>query len=65
MQPELTKQTLLINFLKEELAVPAAAIAVALRHNEAGSSLLPMVLLQYGLITIDQLNKVFEWMETV
>lgn len=65
MAVESTKQALLIDFLRDELAVPASAIAIALRHHEAGSSLLPMVLWQYGLITLDQLNQVFDWMETV
>jgi hypothetical protein len=60
-----TKQALLINFLRDELAVPASAIAMGLRHQEAESNLLPMVLWQYGLITLEQLNQVFDWMETV
>ncbi|MDX2214224.1 MAG: DUF2949 domain-containing protein [Oculatellaceae cyanobacterium bins.114] len=65
MALESTKQALLINFLKNELAVPAAAIAMGLRHQDAESNLLPMVLWQYGLITLEQLNQVFDWMETV
>ncbi|MBD2461562.1 DUF2949 domain-containing protein [Oscillatoria sp. FACHB-1407] len=65
MASESTKQALLINFLKNELAVPASAIAMGLRHQEAESNLLPMVLWQYGLITLEQLNQVFDWMETV
>jgi hypothetical protein len=60
-----TTQTKLIQFLKEELAVPAAAIAIALRNlNEQGSNLLPVVLWQYGLITLEQLERAFDWMET-
>jgi hypothetical protein len=54
----------LIKFLREELAVPAAAIAIGLRHREQDISHLPMILWQYGLITLDQLNRVFDWMET-
>jgi Protein of unknown function (DUF2949) len=60
-----TTQAKLIQFLKEELAVPAAAIALALRNlNEQGSNLLPVVLWQYGLITLEQLERAFDWMET-
>lgn len=59
-----TTQARLINFLQEELAVPAASIALALRHHESESSWLPIILWQYGLITLQQLNQVFEWMET-
>ncbi|NJO43563.1 MAG: DUF2949 domain-containing protein [Cyanobacteria bacterium CRU_2_1] len=54
----------LIQFLQDDLAIPADAIAVALRHPEQSPSLLPMILWQYGLITIDQLDKVFDWLET-
>jgi hypothetical protein len=59
-----SKQTGLIKFLKEDMAVPASAIAIALRHNESASNLLPMILLQYGLITLEQLDKIFDWLET-
>lgn len=62
---ETKRLTRLITFLKEELAVPAAAIAIGLRHREQDVSQLPMILWQYGLITLDQLNRVFDWMETV
>jgi Protein of unknown function (DUF2949) len=65
MEGQSTVQTRLIQFLKEELAVPAAAIALALRHlNEQGPNLLPVVLWQYGLITLEQLERAFDWMET-
>jgi Protein of unknown function (DUF2949) len=61
---ESTKQTGLITFLREEMAVPAAAIALALRHNEPAANMLPMILWQYGLITIEQLDQIFDWLET-
>ncbi|MBW4489548.1 MAG: DUF2949 domain-containing protein [Trichocoleus desertorum ATA4-8-CV12] len=61
---ESRRLTRLIKFLREELAVPAAAIAIGLRHREQDMSQLPMILWQYGLITLDQLNRVFDWMET-
>lgn len=61
---ETTTRTQLINFLQEELAVPASAIALALRHPESESNWLPIILWQYGLITLQQLNQVFEWLET-
>lgn len=61
---ETTTQARLIQFLKDELAIPAAAIAVALRHQESVANPLPMVLWQYGLITLEQLDQIFDWMET-
>lgn len=57
-------QAKLIDFLKDELAVPTQAIAFALRQPDQSANLLPMILWQYGLITTQQLDRVFEWMET-
>jgi len=54
----------LIQFLKEELAVPDTAIAIALRHQEPTPNQLPMILWQYGLITLEDLDRIFDWMET-
>lgn len=57
-------QAKLVQFLREELAIPAAAIALAERQQDYPSSHLPMVLWQYGLITLEQLDRVFDWLET-
>ncbi|MEO1145077.1 MAG: DUF2949 domain-containing protein [Cyanobacteria bacterium J06638_22] len=57
-------QNRLIKFLREELAIPSSSIAVALKHPEPDANMLPMVLLQYGLITLEQLDQIFDWMET-
>ena len=57
-------QSQLIRFLEDELAVPASAIALALRRHESESNWLPIILWQYGLITLQQLYQVFEGMET-
>ncbi len=54
----------LIRFLREELAIPEAAIAVALRHQEAAPNLLPMILWQYGLVSLDDLSRIFDWLES-
>jgi hypothetical protein len=64
MSQDSTTQTRLIQFLREELAVPSSAIALALRQQDQSANLIPMVLWQYGLITLEQLDRVFEWMET-
>ncbi|NER36844.1 MAG: DUF2949 domain-containing protein [Oscillatoria sp. SIO1A7] len=62
----------LIRFLEEELAVSASSIAFAERicssltprHRVSDSTSLPMVLWQYGLVTIEQLDRIFDWLET-
>jgi hypothetical protein len=64
MSQDSTARTRLIQFLREELAVPSSAIALALRQPDQSTNLIPMILWQYGLITLEQLDRVFEWMET-
>ncbi|MDB9373161.1 DUF2949 domain-containing protein [Nodularia sphaerocarpa] len=54
----------LIHFLQEDLSISAASLAVALRHREQDPGPLPMILWQYGLITLDQLEQIYDWMET-
>lgn len=61
----------LIHFLEEDLAISPDCIAVAERssnlseeHHRDASSLL-MTLWQYGLVSLDQLDKIFDWLERV
>ncbi|MFM7447433.1 MAG: DUF2949 domain-containing protein [Leptolyngbyaceae cyanobacterium] len=53
----------LIRFLQEELSLSAASIAIALRHREQDPGPLPMILWQYGLITLEQLDQIYDWLE--
>ncbi|NEQ28748.1 MAG: DUF2949 domain-containing protein [Microcoleus sp. SIO2G3] len=52
-----------IRFLQEDLAISASSIAIAQRQGQ-DPGLLPMILWQYGLVTIDQLDKIFDWLES-
>lgn len=54
----------LINFLQEELSISSSSIAIALRHCEQDPGPLPMILWQYGLVTLEQLDRIYDWMET-
>ncbi|EKQ69215.1 Protein of unknown function (DUF2949) [Leptolyngbyaceae cyanobacterium JSC-12] len=53
----------LIRFLQEDLAISASSIAIALRHSEQDPGPLPMILWQYGLITLEQLDRIYDWLE--
>ncbi|MBV8887804.1 MAG: DUF2949 domain-containing protein [Chroococcidiopsidaceae cyanobacterium CP_BM_RX_35] len=53
-----------INFLQKDLAISADSIGVALRHREQDPGPLPMILWQYGLITLEQLARIYDWLET-
>ncbi|NJL87226.1 MAG: DUF2949 domain-containing protein [Leptolyngbyaceae cyanobacterium SM1_1_3] len=55
----------LIRFLQEELAIAPSAIQVALRRVEQDPGPLPMILWQYGLVTLEQLDQIYDWLETV
>ncbi|MBD2092189.1 DUF2949 domain-containing protein [Microcoleus sp. FACHB-1515] len=52
-----------IRFLREDLAISDSSIAIAQRQGQ-DPGLLPMILWQYGLVTIDQLDKIFDWLES-
>ncbi|AFW95286.1 DUF2949 domain-containing protein [Dolichospermum sp. UHCC 0684] len=54
----------LINFLQEDLAISAASLAVALRNRDQDPGSLTMTLWQYGLITLEQLEQIYDWLET-
>jgi hypothetical protein len=57
MQPNL------IRFLQDDLAISTASIQVALKHREQDPGPLPMILWQYGLVTLEQLEQIYDWME--
>ncbi|MCA1992928.1 MAG: DUF2949 domain-containing protein [Coleofasciculus sp. S288] len=54
----------LLCFLQEELSLPAASIELAVRHHPDTPNLVPMILWQYGLVTLEQLDLIFDWLET-
>ncbi|WP_299488119.1 DUF2949 domain-containing protein [Acaryochloris sp. IP29b_bin.137] len=52
-----------IHFLHTDLAISKAELNVALRRQDPQMGQLHIVLWQHGLITLNQLNIVFEWLE--
>ncbi len=59
-----THLTKLIRFLQDDLAISASSMSVALKQVEHNPGPLPMILWQYGLVTIEQLDRIYDWMET-
>jgi Protein of unknown function (DUF2949) len=53
----------LIEFLQQELLISAEEIGLVLRRQEPTRTQMPIFLWQYGLITIQQLEKIFDWLE--
>lgn len=56
-------ETQLINFLQEALAVPTSSITLALHRHEQDPGPFPMILWQYGLVSLEQLEQIFDWLE--
>jgi hypothetical protein len=63
MMPPMTYARFL-RFLQEDLLISTESIRIAERHVEKSSGSLPMILWQYGLVTIEQLDRIFDWLET-
>jgi len=59
----MSKQSRLIEFLKQELSVPAEAISLGLKRSASMPNLLPMVLWEYGIVSTHQLEQIFDWLE--
>jgi len=53
----------LSKFLKEELLISSESIALAKKKSELDYLLIPIVLLQHGLINLEELGLIFDWME--
>ncbi len=51
----------LIRFLQEELGVQRESLDMAIRQASSSMGSIPMILWQYGLIDLAQLERVFDW----
>ncbi len=51
-----------IKFLKEELALSTDSIAVVQRTVEQQYAPIPMILWQYGLVTLEELDRIYDWL---
>jgi hypothetical protein len=60
---ETNTQRQLIDFLSKEMSIPTSSLEMALRRCNTSVGILPMVLWQYGLIDLEQLGKVLDWLD--
>ncbi len=56
-------QPQLIEFLQAEMSLSTDAITLGLRQCETAPNVLPIVLWQYGFVTIHQLSQIYDWLE--
>jgi Protein of unknown function (DUF2949) len=52
----------LIQFLQQELALPVSQIQVGLKQSQREQGPLPTVLWRYGFITLEQLDRIQQWL---
>ena len=53
-----------IQFLRENLMIPQESIDLALRKSPVDRGVLPIVLWQYGLVTLSQLDAIYDHFES-
>ncbi|MEG3439040.1 DUF2949 domain-containing protein [Pannus brasiliensis CCIBt3594] len=53
----------LLQFLQEELAIGRDDLNLALHKRQRSSDPLPMLLWQYGLISLNQLQSILDWLD--
>lgn len=54
-----------IQFLQNDLAMSQDALAIVQKTWEKNVEPVPMVLWKYGLVTLDELDRIYDWLETV
>ena len=54
----------LLKFLHNDLEVSTDSLDVALKQWKQDPGPLPIVLWQYGLVTLDQLDQIYDWMDS-
>lgn len=53
----------LLSYLKQELALSEDSIDLAMRQWQHSKGPLPIILWQYGLISLAQLDQLYDWLE--
>jgi hypothetical protein len=51
-----------LQYLQQNLGLSEAALAIATRQQQPTTTELPIVLWNHGLITLEQLGEIFNWM---
>ncbi|RMF26242.1 MAG: DUF2949 domain-containing protein [Cyanobacteria bacterium J083] len=57
-------QNKLISFIQQEFGLSGDTLQFAIAQSKCCPEQIHMVLWQYGLVSLEQLNRVFDWLET-
>jgi hypothetical protein len=61
--PDRSHYRKLLEFLKDDLKLSSESLVMAERSAKDNRGPLPMILWQYGLVTIEQLDKIYDYLE--
>jgi Protein of unknown function (DUF2949) len=53
-----------VNFLHQNLNLSTDSVQLALKQSQSDYSNLPIVLWQYGLVSLTELDRVYDWFES-
>jgi hypothetical protein len=53
----------IVNFLCDDLSLPHESVELALKQSQSDRNTLPIVLWQYGLVSLHQLDRIFDLFE--
>lgn len=53
-----------IEFLQQDLNLSDSSVQLALKQSRSDYGSLPMVLWQYGLVSLQQLDSIYDWFES-
>ena len=62
-QPQPAPSSELLDFLQQRLGLSGSALTLGLRQAELEQAPLPIVLWSFGLLSLDQLQQVFDWQD--
>lgn len=54
----------IVKFLCQDLDLPNESVQLALKQTQSARGTLPIVLWQYGLVSLQQLDRIFELFES-
>ncbi|MCC0179096.1 DUF2949 domain-containing protein [Waterburya agarophytonicola K14] len=53
-----------VTFLKEELSLSSDSLKILDKAVEDRTAPMPMILWQYGLITLEELDRIYDWLHS-
>ncbi len=53
-----------VRFLQEDLGLSKDALAIVQKSAQKNIAPIPMVLWKYGLVTLEELDRIYDWLET-